>query len=134
MCNDPKMSDDSTITGCSALIKGGGDHKHVLSVDYVNRGSAYFNKGEYDRAIADYTQGIQLDPKFAAAYSGRCAAQIKKNNLAQAIADCNQAIALDPNLAIAYNDRGLAKQAQGDTAGGDADIARAHELDPQFGK
>ena len=95
---------------------------------------SYTHLDVYKRQAADYDRAIQLDPKFAQAYSGRCAVQIKKGNLAQAIADCNQAIALDPKLAIAYNDRGLAKQAQGDTAGGDADIARAGRLDPAFAK
>jgi tetratricopeptide (TPR) repeat protein len=134
MCNDPKMGDKDTITGCSNLIKSGRDTKHILAADFANRGFAYFDTDDYDHAAADYDRAIQLDPKFAQAYSGRCAVQIKKGNLAQAIADCNQAIALDPKLAIAYNDRGLAKQAQGDTAGGDADIARAGRLDPAFAK
>ena len=30
---------------------------------YVNRGSAWGNKGDLDRAIADYNQAIRLDPK-----------------------------------------------------------------------
>jgi tetratricopeptide (TPR) repeat protein len=134
MCNDPKMGDKDTITGCSNLIKSGRDSKHILAADFANRGFAYFDMGDLDHAIADYDKAVQLDPKFAQAFSGRCAVRIKKGDLAQAIADCNQAIALDPKLAIAYNDRGLAKQAQGDTAGGDADVARARELDPTFGK
>jgi hypothetical protein len=30
---------------------------------YDGRGNAYNKKGDLDRAIADYTQAIQLDPK-----------------------------------------------------------------------
>jgi tetratricopeptide (TPR) repeat protein len=134
MCNDPKMGDKDTITGCSNLIKSGRDSKHILAADYANRGFAYFDSGELDHAIADYDKAIQLDPKFAQAYSGRCAVKIKKGDLTHAIADCDQAIVLDPKLAIAYNNRGLAKQAQGDTAGAAADTARAQQLDPVFGK
>jgi tetratricopeptide (TPR) repeat protein len=134
MCNDPKMGDKDTITGCSNLIKSGRDAKHILAADFANRGFAYFDMGDLDHAVADYTRAIQLDPKFAQAYSGRCAVQIKKGDLALAIDDCNQAIVLDPKLAIAYNNRGLAKQAQGDTAGAAADTARAQQLDPAFAK
>jgi tetratricopeptide (TPR) repeat protein len=134
MCNDPKMGDKDTITGCSNLIKSGRDSKHILAADFANRGFAYFDMGDLDHAIADYTRAIALDPKFAQAFSGRCAVQIKKGDLAQAITDCDQAIALDPKLAIAYNDRGLAKQAQGDAAGAAADMARAQQLDPAFAK
>jgi tetratricopeptide (TPR) repeat protein len=32
---------------------------------YYDRGNAYYNKGDRDRAIADLTQVITLDPKFA---------------------------------------------------------------------
>jgi Flp pilus assembly protein TadD len=35
---------------------------------YNNRGFAYLKKGDNDRAIADFTQAIQLDPKDALAY------------------------------------------------------------------
>ena len=38
---------------------------------YINRGHAYINKGDYDRAIADYTEAIRLDPKYAIAYGNR---------------------------------------------------------------
>jgi len=34
---------------------------------YNNRGLAYFRNGDYDRAIADADQAIELNPKYAAA-------------------------------------------------------------------
>ena len=38
---------------------------------YRNRGFAYEEKGELDKAIADYTEAIRLNPKDAAAFFGR---------------------------------------------------------------
>src|SRR5262249_54203449 len=32
---------------------------------YAHRGSAWREKGEYDKALADYNEAIRLDPKFA---------------------------------------------------------------------
>ncbi len=29
---------------------------------YISRGLVYFSKGDYDRAIADYTEVVRLDP------------------------------------------------------------------------
>ena len=34
-------------------------------------GNAYRHKGEHDKAIADCTEAIRLDPKVARAYSDR---------------------------------------------------------------
>ena len=33
--------------------------------DYVNRGNAWQEKGDYDKAIADYNQAIRLEPNNA---------------------------------------------------------------------
>jgi tetratricopeptide (TPR) repeat protein len=133
-CNDPHSTDDQTIAGCTALIKSKRDSKHNLVVDYTNRGVAYYNKHNYDSAIADYNAALTLDPEFAAAYNGRCVARTAKGLYGFAIADCDQAIQIDPKYAYAYNNRGLARHAKGDIAGGDADIEHARELDPTLGK
>ena len=37
----------------------------------INRGIAYDKKGDYDRAIEDYTKAIKLDPTRAHAYANR---------------------------------------------------------------
>lgn len=133
-CNDSSSAVDQTITGCTALIRSGRESKHNLAIDFNNRGVAYYNKTDYDRAIADYNQAIRLDPSFVQAYNGRCATYNNKGDSDRALADCNEAISLDPNFAFAYYNRGIVKRARGDTAGGDTDIARARELDPKLGE
>ena len=52
----------------------------------------------YDWAIADYTQAIRLDPKFANAYNGRGNVYQAKGDAARANADFARARQLDPNL------------------------------------
>jgi tetratricopeptide (TPR) repeat protein len=79
-CDDQNSTDDQTIAGCTAVIKSGRDSQHRLAVDYYNRGLAYRNKGDYDRAIADYNQAIRLDPKYAAAYNNRGRAYADKGD------------------------------------------------------
>ena len=40
----------------------------------MNRGNVFSDKGDNDRAIADYNKAIELDPKVDAAYVSRGAA------------------------------------------------------------
>ena len=46
--------------------------------DYYSRGLGYHIENNYDRAIADYTAAIRLDPKNAEYYSARGDAYMKK--------------------------------------------------------
>ena len=33
--------------------------------DYFNQGVAYYGKKQFDKAIADYSKAIELNPKYA---------------------------------------------------------------------
>jgi tetratricopeptide (TPR) repeat protein len=57
----------------------------------------YGNKEEYDRAIADYTQALKLDPKYALAYSNRGFAYEQKGQKTLAIQDYEKALAIAPS-------------------------------------
>ncbi len=58
---------------------------------------AYYEKGEYDGSIADYTKAIAPKPVYANAYGGRGAAYMKKGDKEQAIADFRKALEIDPS-------------------------------------
>ena len=61
-----------------------------------------------DRAIADYSEVIQIQPDFAGAYNNRGNAYGEKGELDRAIADYSEAIRLQPDDADAYYNRGIA--------------------------
>ena len=42
-----------------------------LSTAYNNRGNAYYDLKDYQKAIADYTKAIELKPDYATAYYNR---------------------------------------------------------------
>jgi tetratricopeptide (TPR) repeat protein len=54
-----------------AALSGGGEI-HPKDADvYYNRGLDYYNKGQYDQAISDYTKAIEINPNDADAYKHR---------------------------------------------------------------
>jgi tetratricopeptide (TPR) repeat protein len=69
------------------------------AVAYSNRGGAYYLKGDYHRAMADFDQAIKLDPKLALAYYDRGYAYNNKGDHERAIADLDRAITLNPKWA-----------------------------------
>ena len=101
------------IAACTRAINSGAGRP---SVNYHNRGVAYREKGDTDRAIADYIEAIRLDPKHAEAHVNRGQAYSLKGETDRAIADFTEAIRLDPKLAHAYFGRGLAYEKLADFA------------------
>ena len=65
-------------------------------------GVAASQKGDPDAAIADFTEAIRFNPKFADAYYGRGTVYAGKGDFDQAIADYEVVIRLDPQQADAY--------------------------------
>jgi len=59
-------------------------------------GNAYFDKRDYDRSLADYSEAARLDPKLAIAVHNRGLVYREKGMVDQAIADYSEAIRLDP--------------------------------------
>ena len=89
---------------------------------------ATVRKAIFDKAIADYTEAIRLDPKFAQAYNNRGGTYYGKGEFDKAIADFSEAIRLNPKYAHAYYNRGLVYSKQGENRKADEEFARAKEL------
>ena len=104
------------------------------SFAYSNRGSAYINIGEYDKAIADFNRAIAIDSNYAVDYNDRGAAKAYKGDYNGAIADYDHAIAIDSDsdYAAAYTNRGAAKLSIDDCDGAIADHDYAIALDPDY--
>jgi tetratricopeptide (TPR) repeat protein len=97
---------------------------------YNLRGSAYYDKGEDDIAIADFNDALRIGPPSGIIFHNRGNAWRSKGDHAKAIADYDQSIKLGPPSAFSWQNRGISKLALGDLDGALADINEAIRLDP----
>ena len=70
----------------------------------------FWQIGKTDKAIADYSKAIEIDPKYAEAYCNRGVAYGKIEQWDKAIADFNKAIEIDPNYYQALTNRDVTYQ------------------------
>ena len=106
------------------------DLKPDFASAYNNRGNAYSDKGENDRAIDDFNTAIQLKPNLAEPYSNRGNTYSGKGDYDLAIDDFNKAIELRPNLAKLYVNRGATYNDKGEHDRAIDDFNTALRLDP----
>jgi tetratricopeptide (TPR) repeat protein len=90
-------SPDVQIGGCTTVIQSDRETAADRATAYRLRGVAYRDKGHLDRAIADFSEAIGLNPLLASAYHDRGVAYRARGDQRRAIADYADAIRLDPN-------------------------------------
>ena len=95
------------------------------------RGLSYNHKGDYDRAIADLSEVIRIDPKHASALTNRGWAYLEKGEYDRAINDLNEAIRLSPNLVNAYINRGWSYHGKQDNDRAIDDFSAALRISPR---
>jgi tetratricopeptide (TPR) repeat protein len=99
---------------------------------YVKSGDALLAQGEYDDAIAEYTQALDIDPNYAAAYEGRGNVYFFQGYYDSAIIEYNRIILLSPKYAEAYFRRAVAYYNKGDYERAIAGYNEAIRLNPRF--
>ena len=99
---------------------------------HYNRGVAYRQNGDCDRAIAEYTKAIKLKPDLINAYNNRGNAYSDKGDYNRAIVDYTKAIELKPDFTNAYYNRGTAYYRNNYYSRAIADLTRSIELKPDY--
>lgn len=72
---------------------------------YYNRGNAFLRLKQYDRAIAEYSLALRMDPTDVDAFIARAAAYYYTAAYAKALRDWGAVIRLNPKSAAAYGNR-----------------------------
>lgn len=134
LCRRPESMPESRLKSCTAVIEDRSRLPEVRAEAYLNRGIAYEDLDNPDHAIADYTEGLKLNPDHRVLYTHRGLLYDLMGKRDLAIADFSQAVRIDPKDTEALTYRGLAYAAEGDHARAilDYDAALAEEPDNAF--
>lgn len=103
-----------------------------LARPLTNRGNAYVNLKQWDKAIADYSRGIAIDSMFFKAYYNRGFAYSNMRNWDLAIKDYSKAISLKNDYIVALHARGFAYANIGQWDNSRIDYTRVIALNPNY--
>ncbi len=104
---------------------------------YIDRGTAFLNKREYDRAIYDYNRALGMNPsdeKVSSIYNNRGNANAGKGLYDQAISDFSKALEMNPKYEVAYSNRGNAYYVKRLYDQAISDFNKALEINPKYGE
>lgn len=126
-----KAEQTDTI-GAMADLEHALELSHSLAYAYVIRASLYMaSPNNYDKAEADISEAIRLEPKEGNLYVNRAFLRYNCDDYFGAMADYDYAIQLDPlNSAAIYN-RALLRMESRDNDRAIVDFSRVLELDPE---
>jgi tetratricopeptide (TPR) repeat protein len=128
---------EQSVEDFTRAIMSGKLGADALAVTFNNRGVAYGELGDYDRAILDYNEALGLRPDDATSIRNLRVGHVKRGiaeaNLGEvdaAIADFTKAIELDPSHYLAYLRRGQVLADSGQHELAIPDLEKAQTLAP----
>ncbi|HZN23735.1 MAG TPA: tetratricopeptide repeat protein [Burkholderiales bacterium] len=130
-CGGTTASPEAHIKACTRLIEFGSLTRPDLAKAYYARGTEWANQGNHDRAIADFTVAVELEPKFASAYYNRALSRSEKGDADLAIADYDTALQLAPKDWKAHVGRAVEWTVKGEYKHALADYEAVIRLEPQ---
>jgi tetratricopeptide (TPR) repeat protein len=113
------------VRGCTAIIDSGEGSMADRAGAFANRGWAYHEDGDYDRAIADYDRVLELTPDDVEIIRERGLAHLLAHHYEPAISDFSTSLAAEPDHAYASFLRGLAYERIGEFEKALADLQKA---------
>ncbi len=108
------------------MVRGARDADNL-----IERGRIRNMRGDYDPAIADFTEALGIAPGNARAFSLRGWAWSRKHEHEKAVADLDRAIELDPRLARAFSNRASVWIERKEYDKAISDLSEAIRLDPR---
>ena len=82
--------------------------KELSSIEWYESGLRNYKNVDYEAAVRDFSNAIELNPEYATAYNNRGFAYMKLSKPNEAIIDFNKANELNSKNATAYDNREIA--------------------------
>ena len=99
-CADPLGDLDLRIGACTWLLQSGRIAEGSVLVVFHSRGNAWYQKGEHDRAIEDYTAALRIEPDNHDSLNG----------LAWVLATAPEALVRDGSRAVRLAEKAISLQ------------------------
>ncbi|OKH40023.1 hypothetical protein NIES2119_03490 [[Phormidium ambiguum] IAM M-71] len=104
--------------------------EQMSAQEFFRAGVAEMQSQNYSKAVQYFTDTVNLNHDFAAAFSNRCLAYLQLGEYESAIQDCTQSLNLNSQNTESYLNRGLAYYKQGNYANAIADYNQVIKLKP----
>jgi lipoprotein NlpI len=130
-CGEITGNPELAVRVCTRWIEFGSLARPELAQAYYTRGTEWASQGNHDRALADYSMAIELDPKLAGAYFNRALSWSEKGDSDRAIADYDAALKLKPKDSRAHMGRAVEWTVRGDYKRALADYEEMIRLEPK---
>ncbi len=122
--------DRGAVSACTRVMNSGRLPNAQMYIGYFNRGTAWRQVGEPEKAVADFSKAMQLKPSFVRSYEARGKAQADLGAFSKALADLDEAVRRGNDWRFLYS-RAVVLRAEGDRAAAlrDLDAAAAQKPD-----
>jgi tetratricopeptide (TPR) repeat protein len=116
---------DDVVRACTSIVRSAQANSGARAFAYSQRGEAYLQQGDRERALSDFSSAIENGPQLISAYIGRAALYEAQRDYSRAAADYDEVIRRAPQFGAAYNARCWLKVLGGDLTTARADCDRA---------
>jgi tetratricopeptide (TPR) repeat protein len=106
------------------------NRRRSLLSTYLRMATKAYYSGDFDRAIAEYSIAIKVEPTRLECYVKRGLSWMQKGEYDRAIADFNRVLKIDIDHSAAYLNRGIVLAARGDHLAAIDDYESALHLSP----
>ena len=120
----------TVIRGCTRVLKAGSLSRSDTVDAYANRGWAFYNTNDNERALADYGECVKQSPENAICHNGMSAVYIEKQQYVDALASADKALAINPRYQYAFLNKGRALDAMSSYTQAIEQLTKALDIAP----